>query len=482
MFEVAGLFVRQAEELLPGVVEIDAKLADALEREVSLVTGDKARIQPKILSPSLMFREGPPGSTGSGAYGSSVSALQTPKNRQFLFEPDKLFPQIPVSQLSLDFCSVLYNVLILLKRAHNLRHESPKNKSNALFLGALRSIHADLGKLQSQRDGLDHLITQAQDNLELLDLKPTVLAEQLSLIDAAIFAHVKVVDELQFGGWIGRERRQRAKFITAMRELGGYISHWVTWEILKPTLDMSQRAKIIIHFIGVGECLAEMASYNMLAAIIRGLSTASVLRIGPLLQIVPKRSLISWDNLQSISADPVKQRALLSKSPSTCIPAFDTAYLLDLLAIEPENLCVKNAKFSKYCEALERFRLQSKRAYGLKFALHPALQHYLLTRPFLSSAELRAASHLVLAPDAAGVLVPEAAPIKPFHRRGLDEDERLFLPLSATAALVKEEEKINKAVEDEEQFSLGEQPETNFGSFYPLNDAEERAARINSIV
>ncbi len=482
MFGVAEMLIKQAELLLPHVVEIETELAEALEAEVSLVTGKKALIQPKILTPSLMFRE--PDTTAVNLETISVGSAAV--SSAAFFEEGKLFPQIPMSRLSLDFCGVLYNSLLILKRAQQLRHDSPKNKSNALFLGALRSVLRDFSKLQMQRDGLDHLICQAQDTLETVALQPRLLAEQLSMIDSSLYAHMNVVDELQFAGWIGKERRQRSKYLTAMREFGGYISHWITWEILKPTLSMQQRAEILIHFVGVGECLAQLGSYNMLAAVIRGLSTASILRLGPLFDNLPKTTLISWDNLQSMIADPVKQRALLSKAPATAIPAFDTAYLLDLLTLEPEFLCTKstgpeeaNHKFVKYCEAMEKFRLQSTRVYGLKHSLHPALQHFILTRPFLSAKELRAASQMVLRSDASGVLIPETAPIKPFHRRNLDEDDRLFLPLRPEPQTEIQQEIVR---EEDEHFSLGEQPETMAESFYPLNDAVERAARINSIV
>jgi hypothetical protein len=55
MFEVAEGLLKQAEALVGNVVEIDTKLTDALEAEVSLVTGNKASIQPKILTPSVIY-------------------------------------------------------------------------------------------------------------------------------------------------------------------------------------------------------------------------------------------------------------------------------------------------------------------------------------------------------------------------------------------------------------------------------------------
>ena len=122
--------------------------------------------------------------------------------------------------------------------------------------------------------------------------------------------------------------------------------------------------------------------------------------------------------------------------------------------------------------------MQSTRVYGIKHSIHPALQHYLLSRPFLSRTELKAASEMVLAPsDTANILTPESCLIKPFHRRYLDDDERLFLPLSPDK--LKEEE--GEKYEREEPFSLGEQPETEIKKFYPMDDADERAARINSL-
>ena len=480
MFAVAEGLIKQAESLVQEVVEIDGKLAEALEAEVLLVTGNKAKIQPKILTPSLMFK----GDGGSSA--SELEEVSSSVNLSMLLEKDKLFPQIPSSRISLDFCGVLYNALLVLKRAESLRHEAPKEKSNALYLGSLRSVLRDLTKLQVQRDALDHLIFQSQEQLSLLGLQPSAIAEQLSLIDSSLYAKVQVVEELQFAGWIGKERRQRAPYLTAMREFGGYVSHWVTWEILKPELTLQQRAEVLIHFVGVGECLAELASYNILSPIIRGLSSASILRLGPLFDILPKRTLISWDNLQVMVLEPIKQRALISKAPATCIPAIDTAYLSDLLLIEPEFLTIKskdanNHKFVKYCESMEKFRLQSTRVYGLKHALHPALQHFLLSRPFLSSKELRAASQLVLPSDHPEVLIPERSPIKPFYRRYLDDDDRLFLPLKPPTKL-EFNDVPDKFEAEDEHFSLGEQPEMIQKSFYPFDDVDERAARVNSNV
>ena len=473
--------MKQAEALVGNVVEIDGKLADALEAEVVLVTGNKASIQPKILTPSLMFRD--------TSVENFESVPVTSVASENYLEKDKLFPQIPSSRLSLDFCGVIYNSLLVLKRAHLLRGETAKNKSNALYLTNLRGVLKDLSRLQIQRDALDHVIYQSQDQLELLGLQPKILAEQLSLIDSNLYSHMRVVEELQFASWISKERRQRAPYLTAMREFGGYISHWITWEVLKPGLSIQQRAEVLIHFVGVGECLAELASYNMLAAIIRGLSTPTILRFGPLFEILPKRTLMSWDTLQGMVQEPIKQRALLSKAPATCIPAIDTAYLLDLLAIEPELLSLKSKgpedvkhKFGKYCEAIEKFRMQSTRVYGIKHALHPAVQHYLLSRPFMSTLELQAASNLLLPPsDISNILTPETCLIKTFYRRYLDDDDRLFLPLKPS---IEKEAKTTlteqESIEVDEKFSLGEQPETKIKSFYPMDDVDERAARTNA--
>ena len=162
LFQIAEGFLRQAEELVSSVVEIDVKLAEALEAEVLLVTGNKASIQPKILTPSLMFRNR--NSVGNNFESVPVSSPVV----EAFYEGDKLFPQIPSSRLSLDFCGVLYNSLLVLKRAGVLRTDTAKNKSNALYLTNLRTVLKDLTKLQIQRDALDHLIFQSQEQLELL--------------------------------------------------------------------------------------------------------------------------------------------------------------------------------------------------------------------------------------------------------------------------------------------------------------------------
>lgn len=487
LFKIAEGFIQQAETLVGNVVEIDGKLADALEREVLLVTGDKAKIIPKILTPSLMFRELEI-EKGIGSDSDKVhDPLDDPDSLNG-YEINKLFPQIPSSRLSLDFCGILYNALMVLKRAGDFRKEPAKLKSNALFLSGLRSVLRDLNRLKSQRDSLDHLIYQSQDQLSIMNLEPQIMAEQLSILDSSLYCHMQVIEELSFASWIGKERRQRAPFLTAMREFGGYISRWVTWEIVKPGLSIQERAQLLIHFIQIGECLAEMASYNQLFALIRGLSSPSILRLGPLFDVLPKRTLMSWDTLQGLIQEPIKQRALLSKAPATCIPAVDTAFLLDLLSIEPGLLGIKvkapenvKHKFLKYCESIEKFRLQSSRVYNFKFSLHPAIQHFILSRPFYSAKELETLSHFILKPEDSNVLAPESCLIKTIHRRYLDDDDRLFFPLQYQSSDLDGVEEQEVVVE-EEVFSLGEQPEDLvIKSIYQMDDIDERAARINSV-
>jgi hypothetical protein len=73
----------------------------------------------------------------------------------------------------------------------------------------------------------------------VLSLQPAVLAEQLYLIDPSLYSHMHVIEELQFASWISKERRQRTPYLTAMREFDGYISHWITSEILKEYMESS---------------------------------------------------------------------------------------------------------------------------------------------------------------------------------------------------------------------------------------------------
>ncbi len=480
MFAVAEGCLEKAEKYISVVVEIEARLAEALQKEVLLVTGDRAQIHPKVLSPSLMFRDE-----------LSQPAPEGPQFSEFT-EKEKLFPQIPASRLALDFCGVQYNSLLVLKRTGVLRSENAKNKANALYLGDIRSLLDDLEKLRRQREGLEHVLFQAQQRIpNVLAVAPRVLAEQLSLLDSLNFAHLQPASELEFSGWLGKERRLRAPNLTAMREFAGFISHVVTWECLQPGLTLQQRAECIIHFVAVGECLEEMASYHMLMAVMRGLSMHSLLRLGPLISILPKKTIISWDNLQSMVLDGNRQRALLSKAPGSCIPALDTAYLAELLYFEPQLLTLKRVseaddqnkahhKFVKYCEALEKFRLQSVRFYGLKLSCHPAIQHFLLTRPFLSETELMAASQSILSSGAAEVLTPQNYPVKVFYRRYLDDPDRLFLPLQYSARQEEDLPVLQDEPEDTipvDDLSLGEQPTLVDHEIIMMDDAEERVAR-----
>lgn len=469
MFDVAEGALRGAERFVSSVVEIDPRLAAALEQEVLLVTGRKAVIQPKILTPSSMFLDGSAGDERIPA-----SARQRERERE------KLFPQIPASRLALDWCGVQYNALLVQQRADALRHETSKNKSNALYLADIRVLLADLTRLMRQRDGLDHVMFQAMQQIHLLGVPARVLAEQLTLLDCANFAQLRVEKELEFSGWLGQERRLRAPHLTAQREFAGFVSHWVAWEVLRPEQSPQQRAECVIHLVAVGKVLADLASYHMLLAVIRGLSCPAILRLRSLATLLPKRTVIEWDRLQLLVLDGTRHRALVSKAPATCIPALDTAYLSELLYFEPQLLTATRPadpstarhKFVKYCAALERLRFQAAQTVPAQLSLHPAIQHFILTRPFWSDGELMAASKEIEATGA----TPADYPVRLLHRRYLDDPDRLFFPLVYSA---RQEDSLPVAaspVAQGSELELGEQPD-NALTLAPVNDVEERVAR-----
>ena len=84
----------------------------------------------------------------------------------------------------------------------------------------------------------------------------------------------------------------------------------------------------------------------------------------------------------------------------------------------------------------------------------------------------------MILPETSDKSVPiDRFPIKPFYRRYLDDDDRIFLPLKTIPNLSDSQ---SDHLPIEEKFSLGEQPEINIRKFHPMDDVDERAARINS--
>ena len=432
LFQNAAHALGKAESLVASVVEIDAALAEALASEVAIVTS-VLKTDPEILSPSTMFKDAD-GSAGAGA----GAAEPESGSKHASPDRDKLYPMVPASRLMIDYYAVQYNAAVVYDHVGCLKRETAKNKSNAMYLAELRALFEDLQRLSRQRDGIDHVMHQALQVTQVTAIQPRVLAEQLTLLDGMLFHRItRLPAELEFAGWLGSERLLRAPNIALHREFAGFVSNWVAWEVLVNA--EGERVDAFMHFVGVAELLAERSSYHMLLAVIRGLCSEPVLRLAGsqrvgLFQALPKRSLIALDRLQGLVLDGARQRALLSKAPAGCLPAYDAAYLAELLFIEPElqTTALKGArrdapplqqKFQRYVGEMERLRHHSH-ALLTTIPPHPSIQHYLCSRPFWSARQLLAHSR-ALEPRSCP---PEDFPLKLFHRRYLDDPERLFRP------------------------------------------------------
>ena len=246
-----------------------------------------------------------------------VSTIHVPEPVKSPKESSESLPLIPTSKLLLLQSENLYNIQILSGKIDDIRRQA--NSSTSVLL-QMRTMIEDLRMLQTRRMELDE-----QGLLYLtanfLDLDAREVAQQLTLIDHSIFCKIHP-RELANSSWNKPEKREKAPGITASIDFFNFVTSWVQFEILKED-EALKRAKIFTHFIKISIRLMEYASYNMLKALMSGLSSSCILRLKETNKLISEKIKTSFENLQSMVSEAKNfgyLRAVLEKRPSPSIP------------------------------------------------------------------------------------------------------------------------------------------------------------------
>lgn len=281
------------------------------------------------------------------------------------------WPEIPMSTLSVVYCQILLDLQLLIQKHESFASSSPKQKSNAMFLGALRDLIRQVSTLTLQKLELDKKLGQA-GKLTLRDIPANDLATQITLLQMVSF---QGIHEREMDQRIPTEEVSRlAPNVHKLQNLSVYLTRWCQYEILRCS-DHADRELGLNHLIRVAHHLAELRNWEGCKAIVSGLTTLPIRRLQCSVALNKRlhNKLDSLEQLLSPRRNYAQLRDTLAGGVAPCIP-----YV---------GLYLKGFGDGRVSE-------WQKSIYARLYPEKPIVQHYLLTQPFRTDEELYQLSKL----------------------------------------------------------------------------------------
>ncbi|THH31171.1 hypothetical protein EUX98_g3005 [Antrodiella citrinella] len=199
------------------------------------------------------------------------------------------------------------------------------------------------------------IMPKASKKLKLLDLDPTELARQLTLMEAALYKKIRPMECLQ------RSRDSKpgksVDNITGIIQMSNRMANWVAETILDRE-DSRKRAAIVKHFINVAERCRLIQNFSTMVAIISGLNTPPIRRLKRTWEQVNARFMTLLGNCeQTIDTNKnfTNYRQALATITPPCVP-FIGVYLTTLTFINDgaeDKLAGQMVNFRKRQKAAE---------------------------------------------------------------------------------------------------------------------------------
>ncbi|KAL5362864.1 ras guanine nucleotide exchange factor domain-containing protein [Aspergillus floccosus] len=194
--------------------------------------------------------------------------------------------------------------------------------------------------------------------VKLLDIDPTELARQLTIVESRLYARIQPGECLK-KAW-GTNSASPAHTPTAVNAMilhSNGLANWVGQLILRHD-EMKKRVSTIKHFVTVAEKCRDLNNYATMMSVISGLGTSPVYRLHRTWSQVSPRIRATLHELRTLMASEknfAKYRETLRRTSPPCVP-FLGIYLTDLTFIEdgiPDFVQPEMINFSKRAKTAE---------------------------------------------------------------------------------------------------------------------------------
>lgn len=199
------------------------------------------------------------------------------------------------------------------------------------------------------------IFPKSAKKVKLLDIDPTELARQLTLMEANLYKKIRPMECLQ------RSRESKpgktADNITTIIQMSNRIANWVAESVLARE-DSRKRATVVKHFISIAERCRGYQNFSTMTAIVSGLNAPPIRRLKRTWEQVNARFMAQLGNCES-TIDTNKNfnnyRSILAKTTPPCVP-FIGVYLTTLTFINDgaeDKLAGQMVNFRKRQKAAE---------------------------------------------------------------------------------------------------------------------------------
>ena len=231
-------------------------------------------------------------------------------------------PLIPVSPLTMALEQTDANLKVAQTKFETLQAQaSSLDRSSQGYLSVLRKALEDCQILSDRRNRIAGQITDMNTS-RVTTLDPKIIAQQLTIMDLAIFRKLDSSRELVDCAWMKPDKRSKCPNVCASIDFFNYVTHWIQSEIIGP-LEVADRVSTYQFFVRVAQYLSEHCSFNMLKAVVLSLRSSAVLKLKSTLNLIPRKVSNQLDNFEAMMSDNRNYsylRTILARKPKPAIP------------------------------------------------------------------------------------------------------------------------------------------------------------------
>jgi Rap guanine nucleotide exchange factor 2 len=136
------------------------------------------------------------------------------------------------------------------------------------------------------------------------------IAEQLTLVDASLYARVQPA-EFADQSWL--KHKERAPTLSVLANRFNQVSFWVATEVLRHS-KVSTQARTVRRFIHVAQELRQLRNYNTLVAIVAGLNHSSIQRLKRCWTRIPEKTVTLFEELEELLSPLRNFKTLVARS------------------------------------------------------------------------------------------------------------------------------------------------------------------------
>ncbi|CAG0916107.1 unnamed protein product, partial [Notodromas monacha] len=196
---------------------------------------------------------------------------------------------------------------------------------------------ADFGKAFAAAANSSKALTRSESSrtlqrMDVLDIPPDVIAEQLTLMDFSLYREI-TGDELYSCGWADQKyKHAKAPNVMNFIERFNQTAYWVSVEILERQ-NPEMRAKVICHLLKTCRHLKTLQNLNSEAALVSALRNAAIYRLYKTWALVPTKEKDYLSRRSEFLLEKGQFRVFLEGAAPPCVP-FLGPFLTELITVE----------------------------------------------------------------------------------------------------------------------------------------------------